>query len=264
MKTSASQPAAGETVPLVFQWEGRARARWRLAVLVALSLLVHAIGFYVLQVSYTPTGSQLPPPVQVTMVRAERADDPPEWRAQARALAHWLAVTDPSLATEPLAPETDRNPVNFVHYQPSYKAAPPPFKPLDSPGVGSAAPPPPRPPGPVPTLPAIGAGRAAGRAPGTHVVLTGGILALAPTPLPAVSLALTAGTKTLSPTVFLVGVRSEGGEPFLFREAGSGEVNADDYARDYLARLRFQPPAGTAGGTAWGWAEIDWGRDVYR
>ena len=267
MKTATAPRTIEEDPPLVFQWERRARAHWRLGGLITLSVLVHAVGFYVLQVSYTPTGSQLPPPVQVLMARPERPDDSPESRAQSRALAHWLSIADPALATEPAAPEADRNPGTFVRYVPSYKAAPPPFKPLDPPAVGgTAAPPRPRPLGPVPVP--IGASGAAmppaKPSPITRVVLTGGIAALGPTPLPAITFVLPAGTKTLSPTIFLVGVRPEGGAAFLFREASSGEVSADDSAQDYLSRFHFQPPAGANGRTVWGWAEFDWGRDVYR
>ncbi len=264
MKTGEPPTATEDTIPLVFQWERRSRVHWRLAGLVALSLLVHAVGFYVLQVAYVPTGSQPPPPVQVMMARPERPGDPPETRAQSRALAHWLAIADPSLATQPTSPEADRNPGNFARYVPSYKAAPPPFKPLDSPAAGTAAPPRPRPPGPVPILSANAAARLAGPSPVTRVSLTGDLAPLVPTPLPAVAFALPLGTKTLGRTVFLVGVRPGGGEPFLFREMSSGEVSADDFAQDYLARLRFQPPIAPPDTTVWGRAEFDWGRDVYR
>ncbi len=252
-------------MPLVFQWKRRSHAHWRLAALIALSLLVHAIGFYVLQVAYTPNGTQLPPPVQVVMARAERPDDPPETRVQARALAHWLAVTDPSLATQPMVPEGERTPGSAVRYQPSYRAAPVPFKPLDPPAAVTTAPPRPRAPGPVPTLAKIGSsGQPAGLSPATRIVLTGGIARLSPMPLPVISFTLPAGTKTLSSTVFLVGVRPDGGEAYLFREGSSGEVSADDYAQQYLARLHFQVPAAAGDGMIWGWAEFDWGREVYR
>ncbi len=264
MNTADAPPATEESIPLVFQWERRSHAHWRLASLIALSLLVHAVGFYVLQVAYIPTGSQLPPPVQVMMARPERPDDPPETRAQSRALAHWLTVTDPSLATQPTAPEGDRNPGNFVQYAPSYKAAPPPFKPLDPPSVGTAAPPRPRPPGPVPILPARVATRASSSSPTTRVILTGGLAALVSTPLPPATFALPSGAKILSPSVFLVGVRPGGGEPFLFRETSSGEVSADEFAQDYLARLHFQPSSTPPEATLWGRAEFHWGREVYR
>lgn len=264
MKTVGAAPAIEDDPGLVFQWERRSRARWRLVSLIALSLLAHAVGFYVLQVSYTPTGTQLPPPVQVMMARPERPDDPPEIRAQFRALSHWLAVTDPSLAIQPTPPGAGGNPGAFVQYLPSYKAAPPPFKPLDSPSAGAAAPPRPRPPGPVPILSSHGPTRAAGPSPATRVVLTGGIAPLVPIPLPAVVFALPTGAKTLSPAVFLVGARPEGGAPLLFRETGSGEVSADDFAQDYLSRLRFQPSGRPDGAVIWGWAEFDWGREIYR
>lgn len=264
MKTGEAPLAAEETVPLVFQWERRSRARWRLAALVGLSLLIHAVGFYVLQVAYIPTGSQLPPPVQVMMARPERPDDPPEARAQSRAFAHWLAVTDPSLATQPTAPEGDRDAGNFVQYVPSYKAPPPPFKPLDPPSAGTTAPPRPRPPGPVPVLPAGGRPPAPMPSPRTRLTLTGDLTPLVAGSLPPLAFALSSGAKTLASTVFLVGVRPGGGAPFLFREASSGDVSADEFAREYLARLLFQPPPAPGDATIWGRARFDWGREVYR
>ena len=264
MKTSEAPTEDEVAPPFVFQWERRSRAHWRLGGLIAFSLLVHAVGFYVLQVAYVPTGSQLPPPVQVMMARPERPDDPPEVRAQSRALARWLAVTDPSLATQPTAPETERNPEKFVRYVPSYKAAPAPFKPLDPPSAGTEAPPRPRPLGPVPIVPAGVTVRSMGPSPATRVILSDNLAPLTPTPLPAVAFALPSGVKTLGRTVFLIGVRPGGGEAFLFREGSSGEVGADDFARDYLARLRFQAPAAPADTVVWGRAEFDWGQDVYR
>ncbi len=265
MKTARAPAGTDDAPPLVFEWEGRPRARLRLVALVAFSLLIHAASFYVLQVAYTPTGSQLPPPVQVTMLRSERPDDPPEIRAQARSLARWLTINDPSLTTQPAVSEADRPPGGYVHYVPSYKGASPPFKPLDPPSAGTAAPPRPRPPGPVPVPSRVENAKTLTPSPPTRVVFTGGIAPLAPAPLPGIAYALPASSgKTLGATVFLVGVRSGGGEPFLFREASSGEVTADDFAQDYLSGLRFQPPGSADNAMAWGWAEFNWGREVYR
>ena len=267
MKTADAPPGptTEETPALVFQWERRRRAHWRLAALIALSLLVHAIGFYVFQAAYTPTGSQCAPSVQVTMMPADRPDSPPEVRAQARALARSLAVADPSLTTEPTSPTADRNPGELVEYVPSYKAAAPPFKPLDPPATGSAPPPRPRPPGPVPIPSTTDPASTRPAAVPTRVTLTASIASLAPKPLPSLSFALPSGAKTLASTLFLVGVRPEGGEAYLFREGSSGEVSADDFAQNYLAHLNFQsPPTPATGATIWGWAEFHWGRDVYR
>ena len=266
MKTADAPPAGAtdETPPLVFQWGWRQRAHWRLAVLIALSLLVHAVAFYVFQVAYTPTGSQSAPSVQVTMLPTVRGDAPPETRAQARALAQSLAVDDPSLTVEPTLPESGLPRGDLVQYVPSYKAAPPPFKPLDPPATGNAAPPRPRPPGPVPTVSGNATTLPATPAPPTRIVLTGDIAPLAPGEMPPVTFALPSGATTLSSTTFLVGVRAEGGAPFLFRESSSGDVSADEFAQDYLAHLSFGPPAAGTAPTVWGWAEFHWGRDVYR
>ncbi len=84
---------ADDGAGLIFQWERRARSRWRLAGMLAASLLVHAGSFYVFQVAYTPTGTQLPALARVVLVPLDRPENAP--------LAHWLATNDPALTTRP-------------------------------------------------------------------------------------------------------------------------------------------------------------------
>lgn len=269
---------------LIFQWERRTHAHWRLVGIVALSLLAHAVSFYALQIAYTPTGSQLPPPAQVVMIGAgEPGDD---------AFARWLAMADPALVVQP-APPTDAETLAMLdfRYVPSYAASHPRFKSLDPlPGEGVITTPPrPRLPGPVPVALASVKGRragspAAGRQ--TRVVLTGGIEKMLGGPLPPLQFKTARGSEPLEPTVFLVGVRPEGGAPFLFRDSAmtpvsgktrSGEdatgesarvypasAAADEFARSYLAGLDFRPSAEPAGGVRWGRAEFAWGSDIYQ
>ena len=259
---------AAPTVPeapleLIFQWEHRSHVHWRLAGIIALSLLAHAVSFYVLQVAYTPTGSQLPPPAQVVMVPLDQPGN--------EAFARWLAMDDPALVAQPADPSTDDTLAALdFRYVPSYKAARPGFKSLDPlPGESTvSAPPRPRPPGPVPlglfasgepvrpTIPAAVGQR-------TSVVFTGGIENLAAVPLPPVRFKTTIGSEPLEPTTFLVGARPEGGMPFVFLKSKPGSAAADEYARDYLARLDLRATGSAAGSVIWGWAEFAWGNDIY-
>ena len=258
-------PATPASPPeLIFQWERRSHVHWRLAGLVALSLLAHAVSFYVLQVAYTPTGSQLPPPAQVTMVPLDQPGN--------EAFARWLAMADPSLAIRPVGPSREETLAMLdFHYVPSYQAAQPGFKSLDPlPGEGAVtAPPRPRLPGPVP-LNLFTSGAAARHPTGqsttgqrTRVVLTGGIEASVAAPPPPVRFKTTTGSEPMEPTTFLVGARAEGGMPFVFLKSKPSNAAADEYARDYLTRLDFCPMDAPPGTVIWGWAEFTWGNDIY-
>ena len=149
MKTVPPGPPAAPadaSDPLIFQWERRSWSRWRLVPLLFLSLLAHAATFYIFQVAYTPTGSQLPPPAQVVLLALDRPENAP--------LARWLAMTDPALVSRPATPTTSQTlaALNF-RYTPSYDTALPDIKPLTPAGANRTAiskPPEPHPAGPVP------------------------------------------------------------------------------------------------------------------
>ena len=266
---SAMPPPPGEPPVLIFQWR-RTGARWRLGLMIFLALLVHAASFYVLQVAYTPTGTLFPPPARVVLVPL---DEPKN-----ASLARWLAMSDPTLITQAPRPAADAVVASLgFRYVPSYEVTPPAFKSLEaiSPPEAIAAPPRPIPPGPV-SLPATAATATGKSTPVTyppglssHVVFGGGLGAFAPAALPPVTFKSSTGVVPLEPTVFLVGVRAQGGMPFLFpvrRAPANNPVadadEADDFARDYLARLTFRPTDAPGEGVIWGRATFYWGSDV--
>jgi hypothetical protein len=268
VSTAASLDPAGDG-ELIFAWQRRAYSRWRLALMLLLSLLAHAASFYVLQVAYIPTGSLLPPPAQVMIV--------PPGSAENAALEDWIDLADPSLMTQPRALSAGQvlGTIGF-HYVPSYATVLQVFKPLPA-QAPAQAPPQTRKPGPVPAglLPPLAAAAGSpapatgntGAASRSQVVLSGGIEALLPHELPPVPPPASRGAKPLERTVFLVGVPPEGGPAWVFEQASSGDAaenGADADARDYLARIRFKAPAGTgAASPVWGWATFSWGRDAY-
>ena len=271
--TAVSSPAPDGPAALLFGEERGTRARWRLGLLIFGSLLAHAATFYIFQVAYTPTGSLLPPPARVVLVPLNQPEN--------ASLARWLALADPTLATQSSLPDAASVVEGLgFHYVPSYDATPPAFKPLDAvePTGGVAAPPRPLPPGPVAmnTVPgtktgAPSEGKKASVSAPTRVIFDGGIEAYAPETLPPIHFAGGAGVKALEPTAYLVGLRSEGGTPFLFpvrqAPASSASTNADEadeFSRDYLARLTFRPAPGTDGATRWGRATFYWGDDARR
>ena len=245
---------------LIFHWERRARSRWRLALMLAVSLGLHAVSFYALQVAYTPTGTQLPPPAQVVLVPLDQPENAP--------LARWLTMNDPALTLRPAAPPPSQVLAALrFRYVPSYDAAQPPFKPLDpAENMVDTVPPRASLPGPVPVpLPAVAAtsrSRDIGRT--TRMVLNGPVELPAGAALPPVRFVASEGTNVLDPTVFLVGVRAEGGEPFFFRQSTSGSTAADEYALRYLTGLGLKQTTAAPEGVAWGMASFYWGNDVYR
>ena len=245
---------------LIFQWEQRTRPRWRLALMLAASLLVHAASFYAFQVAYTPTGTQLPLPAQVVLVPLDQPENAP--------LARWLAMNDPALTTRPVAPTAAQvlGAVRF-RYVPSYDAAQPPFKPLESAERAvNTVPPRPSLAGPVPVpLPAVvPVPRVHGFGQATQVRLAGAVALPAGTAWPPVRFAVADSANGLDPTVFLIGQRADGGERLLFRQSSSGNAATDEYARGYLASIPLQATAPADGGVAWGVATFYWGNDIYR
>ena len=257
---TASTTAGDDQGGLIFQWERRARSRWRLALMLAASLLAHAGSFYIFQVAYTPTGTQLPPPAQVVLVPLDRPENAP--------LARWLATNDPALTTRPAAPPAAQTlaAVGF-RYVPSYDAAQPPFKALDRAGAAlDTVPPRGSLPGPVPVPPPAltPAAHPGGSAQATRLVLTGAIAPDTGAALPPVRFRVSEASNVLDPTIFLVGVRAGGGPPFVFRQSVSGSAALDEYARGYLAGAALEAKAPVVGdGPAWGMATFYWGSDVY-
>lgn len=243
--------------PLIFAARRPPRRWWILLSLLLLSVLAHALSFYLLQVAYTPTVTLPPPPAEVTLL----APGSPENRA----LNRWLAMTDPALMTHPSGAGHDAAALPF-QYVPSYASAPPAYRPLNlavpaaAPVAGNIFSLAPLPPLAVPARPAP-------LSPASCLKLDASLATLAGGALPPVRVTLPggggAGMKPLEPTVFLVGARAEGGAPFVFRQSSSGNPVADEYARGYLARLSLAPATGD-GPPPWGWAAFYWGADAHR
>jgi hypothetical protein len=265
---NAPPTGTGNLVPnpdsLIFPWDKRPPRRvLRLVMVLFFSLLLHAFSFYVLQVAYTPTASLSPPPAQVVLL--------PPASPENIALSHWLTMADPALMTQSSRLTTAQvlEALRF-RYVPSYVAKPPAFKSLDSPLEGDAALPRASPFGPAP-MPPLSAGnqppRPVNGPASSRLTFTGNLGALlAVDPLPPIRFTVRSDGQNpapLEPAVFLVGVPAGGGAPFLFRKSSSGNAAADEFARQYLSGLRFQPPTDPASPT-WEWAAFHWGEEVYR
>ena len=197
---------------------------WRLLSTAVASLLVHAVSFYFCRWPTRRPARSCRRPSRRSCT-ARRPDDPAEVRASP-ALARWLTVNDPALTTQPGDPRA----------RPCWRSLLPlrSFLQGRAPAVQTAGPAVRRDRAAAPASSARGrcpcVSAAAWRQPGSHpvaadprLVLPGRIAPLAPAPLPASRSLCPPGRNRWSQTVFLVGVRPGGGEPFLFREASSGE-----------------------------------------
>lgn len=247
--------------------------------MLGLSLLGHAVSFYVLQVYYAPAVAlpASPPPVRWTLL--------PPGSPEGAALNRWLSVADPTLATGTRAPSPDRTLAGLppTPYVPSYAALAatgsdasplPPLTEENAPGTGGGRLPTMFPPGPapMPALPPAGGRPTSAPSPRhTRVEFSEDLRARLPASARGAGMTVRfthhASTiaEVLRPTAFLVGVRPEGGGQVVFREESSGTAAADEAARAYLEALLFAPlPASDGGDFAWGRVTFHWGTDVYR
>src|SRR5438045_9660738 len=75
--------------PLLFSWEPPRRRRAAITAFVALSLIAHALCFYIFQIVYPPTVSLLPPPARVSVITSNSEEG--------RTPLRWVDAEDPSL-----------------------------------------------------------------------------------------------------------------------------------------------------------------------
>ncbi len=264
--TSAVLPAVAE--PMFAPAEDPAPARRALGFLAGISLLGHALGFYVLQAFYTPAGAlpPTPPPARWTLLPANAPE--------AAALDRWLAAADPALGAGAALPRPEKVLAALppVPYVPSFQARSPLAGLGDLGGATGTAPPPlgsVLPPRPV--LPPREGPSAAPAPepvpPRTHVVLPEVLRRRLPPPggappFPALSLTRATLAELPRPATFLVGARPEGGQPLVFRETPSGIAAADEAARVYLETLPLTPDERAP--VVWGRVTVFWGREAFR
>src|SRR5438477_10557731 len=112
--------------PLLFSWEPPRRRRAAITAFVALSLIAHALCFYIFQIVYPPTVSLLPPPARVSVITSNSEEG--------RTLLRWVDSEDPALAFTTQRPaETRLRALPKVEHIPSYLAVEPSLKQVPSP-----------------------------------------------------------------------------------------------------------------------------------
>jgi len=231
---------------LIFRWPERS-ASFVLPVVFLLSVLVHAITFYVFQVVYPPTVSIAPPPAQVTLLTPSTP--------QNEALLRWVDSQDPAIAgaVKAVVPQG----LGEIAYVPSYANAHTHPVPI----ADSTA--------PVDYLPAhdplaITAPVTAPKTiPRTQVrsslLFSRSLRDRTPPQLPAMTFPVKA-TLGLQHTVFLIAVSDRGEVRYTFLQRSSGDRNIDTVAENALTQCDF---AKSDAPLTWGYAIFNWGAEAY-
>src|SRR5262245_55334624 len=87
MNSVASEIAAE---PLVFRWDSSRRRSTMLPAFLVLSLVAHALCFYIFQIVYPTPVALLPPPARVTFIAPDSEEG--------RTLLRWVDAEDPAVA----------------------------------------------------------------------------------------------------------------------------------------------------------------------
>src|SRR5262245_36183894 len=120
MNNVASEMAAE---PLLFSWDSPRRRRTMLAAFIVLSLVAHALCFYVFQIVYPTPVALLPPPARVTFIAPDSEEG--------RTLLRWIDAEDPAVAftTHPV-PGAKLGALPKTEHLPSYSTVGPVLKDL--------------------------------------------------------------------------------------------------------------------------------------
>jgi len=251
MNSSLSAPAAA---PLLFNWGPPRRRKLAITTFLVLSLLGHALCFYIFQIVYPPTVALLPPPAHLSLISANSEEG--------RSLLRWIDAEDPALAfatqRPPEArlralPKTSHVP-SYLTNAPALKEVPPPVIDLRTPSS--------QPPAPVPiryeSVPSPA------ETP-TTVLFSPELDAFG-----AATLSTPAFTQSNNEPPEAIHFRvaiGRGGEiRYCFALNSSGDPALDEQARHYLMLCRFARRSTTSAENdqplVWGMATIEWGSDV--
>jgi hypothetical protein len=245
------------TEPLIFSWDSPSSRKLAITIFLALSLVAHALCFYVFQIVYPPTIALLPPPARVTLITPASEEG--------RTLLRWVDAEDPALAfttRRPVAPKLRALPK--PEHVPSYSAIEPTLRDIP-PLERDLRIPSSQPPGPVRlvhqrTAPAIGVVK-------TSISFSKEFNTFG-SPILAEPSFAASNEQTPETVRFRVAVSKLGEIRYCLPVNSSGDPALDQQARSYVARSRFSPGIASSDKPdsflAWGIATIEWGNDIAR
>ena len=243
--------------PLLFSWDSPRRRQAAFLAFLAISLLAHAVCFYIFQVVYPPAITLLPPPARVALITPASEEG--------RTLLRWIDAEDPAVAfTTHRPPEARLRGLPKVEHVPSYHAMDPTLKELPALEVDSRAPDS-QPPAAVPFMRekmASGAGSIP-----TSVSFSKELNAFGSATLPELKFASSNG-EAPEAIRFRVAINKLGEIRYCFPMNSSGDPGLDQQARLYLTLCRFSRSELGGGkpdaSLTWGIAIIEWGNDIAR
>src|SRR6476620_214627 len=243
--------------PLLFSWDSPRQRRTMLAALVVLSLMAHALCFYVFQIVYPTPVALLPPPGRVTFIASDSEEG--------RTLLRWIDAEDPAVAftTHP-APGARLAALPKTEHLPSYSAVEPILKEL----------PPLKPDLRIPSSQPPGAAHFIARltastrgTPRTYISFSKELDEFGTPTVPQSGFA-TSNEETPETLRFRVAVDDLGLIQSSFPINSSGDPALDEQARLQVVGSRFSPNRQTdtqrGSSLVWGIATIQWGSDVAR
>jgi hypothetical protein len=245
------------TEPLLFSWDAPRHRTPTLAVFLVLSLMAHAICFYLFQIVYPTPLALLPPPARVTFMSSNSEEG--------RTLLRWIDAEDPAVAFTTLPPPGAKlGALPKTDHLPSYSTIKPILKEL----------PPLRPdlriPSSQPPNPVHFAARKTDFSRGTvktRISFSKELDQFGTPTLPQSSFA-TSTEETPETLRFRVAVNNLGEIRYCFPINSSGDPALDTQARLQVLRSRFSQNGQTevepASSLVWGVATIQWGSDVAR
>ena len=243
--------------PLLFSWDPARRQGAMLAAFLVLSLVAHALCFYVFQIVYPTPVALLPPPARVAFIAPDSEEG--------RTLLRWIDAEDPAVAfTTQLPPGARVGALPITEHLPSYSRVKPILKelPLLKPDLRIPSS---RPPGAV--YPGARKTAAVRGAASTNISFSRELDQFGAPMLPQARF-VSSNEETPETIRFRVALDGSGEIRYCFAINSSGDPALDQQARLQLVRSRFSQnkQAGNKRDSAlvWGMATIEWGSDVAR
>ncbi len=241
--------------PLLFSWDSPRHRRTMLVAFLLLSLMAHALCFYVFQIVYPTPVALLPPPARVTFIAPDSEEG--------RTLLRWIDAEDPAVAftTHP-APGARLGALPKTEHLPSYSAVEPILKELP-PLKADLSIPSSQPPGAVHFM--TRAADSTKGTPKTYISFSKELDEFGTPTLPRSDFA-TLNQETPETLRFRVAVNDLGEIRYCFPINSSGDAALDEQARLQVVRTRFSPirqnDTPPTSSLVWGTASVQWGSDV--